>query len=375
MNLPEPIPLVDRRIAATVAARPMIIGGMGTAVPPHSHTQTECFEALKQTNAYRRLESRSQALLRKLLAGNNGIHSRSLALAQIAEVDQFNPDTLQQHYERNAPRLGIDAAQKALIHAAIDANAIDAVLVSTCTGYLCPGLSSYLIEGLGLRSDVIALDLVGNGCGAALPNLHMAQTLLAAGSCERVLSVCVEVCTAAFYLDNDPGVLISACLFGDGAAALVLGTESPPNGTRRIAWTGFASETAPTHRELLRFEHRHGMLRNVLTPPVPRLAAQYAERVLDRVLDEQNLRRSDIQTWIWHAGGRDVLTALRERLGLNDDATRWSAAVLSEHGNLSSPSVIFALEKALAGGAAAGAWWLSSFGAGFSCFGALLQVS
>jgi len=262
-----------------------------------------------------------------------------------------------------------------LTHAAIGAHAIDAVLVSTCTGYLCPGLSSYLIEGLGLRSDVIALDLVGNGCGAALPNLYMAQTLLAAGGCERVLSVCVEVCTAAFYLDNDPGVLISACLFGDGAAAVVLGTEPPPDGTRRITWTAFGSEIDPSRRDLLRFEHRHGMLRNVLTPPVPRLAAQYAECVLDRVLDEQDLRRSDIQTWIWHAGGRDVLAALRERLGLDDSATRWSAAVLNEYGNMSSPSVLFALEKALAGGAAPGAWWLSSFGAGFSCYGALLQVS
>ena len=71
-----------------------------------------------------------------------------------------------------------------------------------------------------------AYDLVGHGCAAALPNLQLASTLLAAGRCEHVLSVCVEVSSAAMYLDDDPGVLISACLFGDGAGAAVL-SRSP----------------------------------------------------------------------------------------------------------------------------------------------------
>lgn len=374
MNLPEPVALADQQIDTAAAARQMFIGGVGTAVPARHYPQAQCFEALRQTDVYRGLNLRSQALLRKLLTGNNGIRSRHLALDQITEVDQFNPDALQRRFEQHAPALGTQAARRALTNAAVDVNAINAILVSTCTGYLCPGLSGYLIERLGLRSDVIALDLVGNGCGAALPNLCMAQALLAGGDCARVLSVCVEVCSAAFYLDDDPGVLVSACLFGDGAAAVVLGAEPPVYGTRRIEWTGFASETEPAHRDLLRFEHRRGMLRNILTPPVPQLAAQYAETVLDRVLVERGLRRADIQTWIWHAGGRDVLAALRERLGLDDDATRWSAAVLSEYGNMSSPTVLFALEEALAGGAAPGYWWLSSFGAGFSSHGALLAV-
>ncbi len=374
MNLPELFPTPFPLPAAASASR-MFIDGVGTAVPAHHYPQAACYEALRQTEVYRGLDSRSQALMRKLLAGGNGIRSRHLALDQITEIDQFNPDALQRRFEQHAPALGAQAGLRALTNAAVDVQAIDAILVSTCTGYLCPGLSSYLIERLGLRSDVIALDLVGNGCGAALPNLRMAQALLSGGDCARVLSVCVEVCSAAFYLDDDPGVLVSACLFGDGAAALVLGPKPPVNGGRRIEWIGFGAETAPAHRELLRFEHRRGMLRNILTPPVPRLAAQYAETVLDRVLMEQGLPRKDIQTWIWHAGGRDVLSALRERLGLDDDATRWSAEVLSEYGNMSSPSVLFALDRALTGGAAPGAWWLSSFGAGFSCYGALLKVN
>jgi alkylresorcinol/alkylpyrone synthase len=87
------------------------------------------------------------------------------------------------------------------------------------------------------------------------------------------------------------------------------------------------------------------------------------------------MAKHDIDTWIWHAGGRKVIEALRETLQLSAVDLGWSSGVLSEFGNLSSPSVYFALQAALAGGAAPGWWWMSSFGAGFSCHGALLKVA
>lgn len=250
-----------------------------------------------------------------------------------------------------------------------DASQIDGLAVSTCTGYLCPGLTSYVVELLGLRSDVVALDLVGQGCGAALPNLRTGAALLQGAACENVLCVCVEVCSAAFYLDDDPGVLISACLFGDGAGAAVLTRE--PSG---IEWIDCESLIDPTTRDLLRFEQKDGKLRNILTPQVPRLAAKYADRVLTRLLDRHALTRERIATWIWHAGGRDVLNALKEQLALDESAMRWSAAVLKELGNVSSSFVFHVLERALRDGAPRGHWWMSAFGAGFSCHGALLKV-
>jgi Predicted naringenin-chalcone synthase len=126
---------------------------------------------------------------------------------------------------------------------------------------------------------------------------------------------------------------------------------------------------------LLRFEQRRGMLRNILTPPVPRLAAQFAQKVLADALDKRQLQRRDIHAWIWHSGGRDVLNELAEHIGLDETDLRWSREVLSEYGNMSSPSVLFALQRALDNQAPPGWWWLSSFGAGFSCHGALLNVS
>src|SRR5262249_56501021 len=139
---------------------------------------------------------------------------------------------------------------------------IDALVISTCTGYLCPGLTSYVAERLKLRPEVLALDLVGQGCGAAIPNLRACEALLESGSCEHVLSICVEVCSAAFYLDNDPGVLISACLFADGAGAAVMSRRASDQ-TRRVEWKGSITELDPASRDLLRFEQSDGILRNI----------------------------------------------------------------------------------------------------------------
>jgi alkylresorcinol/alkylpyrone synthase len=107
---------------------------------------------------------------------------------------------------------------------------------------------------------------------------------------------------------------------------------------------------------------------------VPALAADYAQRVLATVLGRAGLQPDDVATWVMHAGGRDVLQALTQRLELQPDALRYSAAMLREYGNMSSAFVYFVLEAALADGAPPGWWWLSSFGAGFSCHGALLAV-
>jgi len=175
------------------------------------------------------------------------------------------------------------------------------------------------------------------------------------------------------YLDDDAGVMVSACLFGDGAGAAVL-SNSALTGRRPVLWQDSESLLDPTRRDALMFEQCSGMLRNVLTRPVPDLAANYVGQVLEVLLGRARLALPQIRAWIMHAGGRDVLRALEQRLGLRPEDLRYSAKVLREYGNLSSAFVYFVLQAALADGAAGGWWWLGSFGAGFSCHGALLKV-
>lgn len=351
----------------------MYVTGLGTATPAQRYTKADCWEALSTSPWFEQLDRRARMIAELVLTRDNGIEARRLAVDSLQEVFAIDPDTLHARFLANAPVLATHAAQHAFADAGIVASEIDAVIISTCTGYMCPGLTSYAVESLGLRSDVLALDLVGQGCGAALPNWRTAEALLASGRCAHVLSVCVEVSSAAMYLDNDPGVLISACLFGDGAGAVVLSAQPQP-GKRRIAWRTAASQIDPAERDALRFEQRQGMLRNILTRAVPKLAAIHAQQVLSRVLAAEGLQQSDINGWIWHAGGRDVLAALRERLGLHDADLHYSAAMLREYGNLSSAFVYFVLQAALADNAPGGLWWMASFGAGFSSHGVLLEV-
>jgi predicted naringenin-chalcone synthase len=351
----------------------VFIRSLGTATPAIRYTKAECLAAFERSDWFARLDTRSHLIARTVLQRDNGIEARHLALASLDEVFAIDPDTLDRRFLANAPTLAAAAGERALASAGLAASEIGAVVVSTCTGYLCPGLSGYVAERIGLRADVQAFDLVGQGCAAALPNLQLGRSLVAAGTVEHVLSICVEVSSAAMYLDNDPGVLISACLFGDGAGAAVLSTAPAANG-RRIEWRDSASLLVPAQRKALMFEQRDGMLRNILTREVPALAAEHAHRVCETVLDRNDLHGDDIAAWIVHAGGRDVLLALERRFELDREALRYSAGMLREYGNLSSAFVYFVLAAALADDAPGGWWWLTAFGAGFSCHGALLRV-
>lgn len=352
----------------------MYINGSGTATPPWHYSQSEVWDALSEDGILEELQPRSRRLLRKVLHGDNGIDGRYLAVPSLDQAFVRDPGPLHDRFARHAPHLASCSAREALSDAGIATNQVDALIVSTCTGYLCPGLSSYAVETLGLRPGTFCLDLVGQGCGAALPNLKTAEALVASGRAENVLCVCVEICSAAFYLNDDPGVIISACLFGDGAAAAVV-SRNPPETGRSIEWIASATHMIPEDREALRFEHDSGLLRNVLTPEVPSIAAVHARNVFDEVGRKTGVTSDQITSWLWHAGGKNVLLALREAFELEKEAVGISSELLEQLGNVSSPFVLFALAEARRRHLPDGLWWMASFGAGFSSHGALLRAA
>jgi alkylresorcinol/alkylpyrone synthase len=323
---------------------------------------------------FAQLKPRSRAILKKVLCSNNGIDARHLALEPLTEVFNLTPDALQARFAKHAPALAAEAAQRALKDAGCPADEVDAVLISTCTGYLCPGLTSYVSEQIGLRQNIFALDLVGQGCGAALPNLRAAEAILTAGRAKKVLSVCVEICSAAFFLDDDPGVLISSCLFADGAGAAVLSNKPQPKKRRTVEWKFTASHLVTAERNILRFSHKNGMLRNILLPQVPQVAGEIAVKLFSDSLAAAKINREQITGWILHTGGRDVILSLRDKLKLSEADVHHSSTVMREFGNISSPTVFFVLQAALKDSVPDGLWWMSAFGAGFSCHGAFLDV-
>lgn len=339
----------------------MYLHALTTAVPPARFTQAECWAILQRSDVRRRLSRKSLFILKSVLMGNSGVATRHFAATDLDHILDRTPDELNATFRTAAPRLAAQALEAALAKAGVAPRELDALIVCTCTGYLCPGVSSYVAESLGLRSDTCLQDLVGLGCGAAIPSLRSAGGFLAENRRAVVATVAVEVCSAAFYLDDDLGVLLSACLFGDGAAAAVWRSSPDRAGLQCRA---FDTLHQPAYRDRIRFETRNGKLRNLLHPSVPQLAADAVRILYSRARSDPSLR--PLGRIISHSGGRDVLMALADALPGQD--FRSAAEILHRFGNMSSPSVLFALEEALKGGQpdAGNDWWLVSFGAGFS---------
>lgn len=312
-------------------------------------------------NVRGRLNRRSQLLVQAVLRGDSGVDQRHFAISDVPGVFSYSADQLNEAFRREAPKLATDALTKALDQAGVNAKDLDALLICTCTGYLCPGLSSYVSEQLGLRPSTLLHDLAGLGCGAAIPMLRTADALLRAHPEALIATIAVEVCSAAFYLDDDPGVLISACLFGDGAAAALWRATPGKTGLRCHT---FSTHHEPAHRDKIRFEQREGKLRNLLDAAVPSLAARAVTHLLE--IERNRPHARPIRQIAAHPGGRDVVVAL-ERV-LPDYSFEASRRVLRSYGNMSSPSVLFVVEDSLQQSRpdGDGDWWLVSFGAGFS---------
>jgi alkylresorcinol/alkylpyrone synthase len=345
----------------------MYLLSLETADPDTFFTQNECHEIFMRSKARQRMKTRSASLMEKILLRNNGIEKRGFSYPEIDTIFDAGPGKLNKVFEQQAPALGTKALQKALKSAGLTADELDGLVVCTCTGYLCPGLSSFIAEQTGMRANAELTDLVGMGCGAAIPSLRQASHRLAAQPDSRIAVIAVEICSAAFYLDDDPGVIISACLFGDGAAASIW-SGTPQAG----AWkaSNFDSLHIPEKRQLLRFENANGALRNRLDKRVPEEAAAAVRTVFDQSITNGML--TDGITLLPHTGGRDVLDALEAVFpGIQFPESR---AVLSEHGNMSSPSVLYVLDHYIRSGSSdPHHLWLTSFGAGFTAYGMCLD--
>jgi len=336
----------------------MFLKSIASCAPDAAFSQLDCWEILRRSDRFGELKTRSQRLLEKVLTAENGIDTRRFAMPEVERLFDLDAESLNRGFEAQAPRLGGEALARALELAEVRPSEVDALLVCTCTGYLCPGVSSYVAERLGMRPDIFLSDMVGLGCGAAVPMLRQADALARANPSMTVACIAVEVCSAAFYLDDDPGVLISLCLFGDGASASIWkGGEGNDGGGIRCA--GFDTIHSPEDRELLRFKNVGGKLKNRLDRAVPARAAAMVKALHERA----DCNGADI---VSHSGGRDVLDEIQGALDAPD--LRISREVLRDFGNMSSPSVLFALERYLRekDGEPFEAW-ATSFGAGFAC--------
>ncbi|MCB4757694.1 MAG: type III polyketide synthase [Elusimicrobia bacterium] len=349
-----------------------------TALPPLTMTQDEAFDFIDENFQVRK---GTKELYRRILK-NPSVQTRSFAMTHPDEVLETDLDKIHLRFKKWAVRLSKEALLKSLEAAGLSPKDLDYIVVTTCTGYLCPGIASYLVEECGLNKNIHFADLVGMGCAAGIPGLEHAYNHLTAhpGSVAAVVST--EICSAAFYSDDSPDLVVSNSIFADGSAAVILKsfTEGEHlNGSAPLhpALSGFASLVEPDWRDFIRFRYENGRLRNMLSKDLPQTAAGGLKILVDDFLAKNKLSRSDIHHWIIHAGGEKVIDAVGESLFLLNGELKSARTTLKNHGNLSSPTVFFVLKEELASHEPqkGEVGLMVSFGAGFSAHLALLDFS
>lgn len=346
------------------------IASIGTAVPPVRLDQSKVM-TLTQLHYGKKLKPRSLEILRQVLA-HPSIKSRYVAVNSLPEIvilKDEDPDKRMDRFNTWSVKLSTNAARKALDKSGVSPADVKALIVNTCTGYLCPGIATYLIEPLGLSPDIKVYDLVGAGCGGALPSLQLAQNIIASGTDGVVLCVAVEICSATYQMGDDISLLISNAIFGDGAAATVVW-----NRDRGLQMIDTDSRFAPQFRDDVRYYYKGGQLHNRISSSLPKITGELVSEFIKEFLKKNNLTISDISQWAIHPGGDKILNAIQQQLGLKDSDMSISRQILSDYGNMSSPSVIFELEKIFHNGLLPGQLCLAvAFGAGMSIHGFLLK--
>ena len=342
------------------------VASIASVVPSFSADQHFAAELVKKHFAGK-LTSRSLGLIRATFS-HPSIRKRHFAVEDPACIMNESPDQRVARFTDNSIELGARAVAMALDKVGVSISEVTGLVVNTCTGYICPGISTYLMERLGLSRSTRVYDMVGSGCGGAIPNLQVAESMLKTNG-GVVVSVAVEICSAAFQMDNDLSLILSNALFGDGAAAAVLWNK--PEGFELVASAG---RYVPEQRDSIRFVHKQGQLHNQLSTDLPDLVRKAAAQVVGDLLSSQSLKLDDIGHWALHTGGEKIINAVRDEIGIPEERLWATRKVLSEYGNMSSPTVLFVLDEMLQDGIGPKEWCVMvAYGAGLSAHAYLLR--
>jgi alpha-pyrone synthase len=256
-------------------------------------------------------------------------------------------------YEEHAPTLAVEAVEKLL--AGEDRAAISHVIVTSCTGFSAPGIDLEIIQRCGLKPDVERTMVGFMGCYAAINGLKLARHIVRSDPGARVLAVNLELCSLHLHQTDDLEEILSFLLFADGCAAALVSAD--PVG---VVMEGFKSRLVPDTRELIRWNIRDQGFDMVLSGGVPgaiRAALTEARHDLFGGIN-------DIELWAVHPGGRTVLDAVEQAFALEPEKLAASRGVLHDHGNMSSGTVMFVLDRLMRGGKPGQRGAAMSFGPG-----------
>jgi len=265
-------------------------------------------------------------------------------------------------YLAGAVDLFCDAAQQALTRAGLEAADVDTIVTVSSTGIATPSLEARAMGRLGFREDVMRVPVFGLGCAGGVTGLSVAGRLAQARPGSIVLMVAVELCTLACRLDEMTSAnIVATALFGDGAAACVL--RAGGEGLAEI--TGAAEHTWPDSLDIMGWSVDPLGFGVIFDRSIPTFAEAHLRPAMEAALGRMGLGLAEVDRFVCHPGGAKVIEAFEKSLDLGQGALTWEREVLSDHGNMSAPTAIFVLERALAA-KARGQLVLTALGPGFT---------
>jgi alkylresorcinol/alkylpyrone synthase len=314
------------------------LAGIATAFPAHVVDQEITVRGLCQL-----FPDESPGFIRGLVS-RSGVATRHITPSVPEVLAPADFTARNQRYVREAHALTLQAARKLLADTRTDPERIDVLIDVSCTGLTIPALDVALAQELGLRPDVRRIPITEAGCAAGALALGLGGSLCTGGAV--VLIAAVELCALTLCPgDRSRTNLVSAALFGDGAAAALL---VPGGSGPRLSAT--ASYLIPGSREAMGFDVGAHGLRILLQKELPELVQRDLGEVIARFLAQHERRREDVGLFLLHPGGRRILDAYREVLGLGEEELSFSRESLRRYGNLSSVSILTVLELALSAG-------------------------
>ena len=325
------------------------IVSIATTVPAFSATQDEvkaAFGPLFQLDG-RRLDA-AMALF------DNAEVQRRWSVMPLAEIAR--PRSLTETmrvYARHACELAHRVATTCLRRAGVAASDVDLIITVSCTGVMIPSMDASLIDTLGLRRDVRRLPITELGCVGGAAAVARADDHLRGAPDAHVLVICVELPSLSLQAgDVSADNLVSSAIFGDGAAAVLLAGDRAAarrhdndDAGPRIRIVETLSHTIAASTHALGFDLHDNGFHPVLSKEVPALLRAEIAGLVDKLSTETGVARDDLRAHVLHPGGKKVLGAVEDALGLHREHTQPSWDVLREYGNQSSASVLFVLER------------------------------
>jgi predicted naringenin-chalcone synthase len=335
----------------------LYLHGLGTALPPFAIAQRDAATGAAEVAG---LTPEQQRLL-PVIYRKAGVRTRYSVVLESDSGPAIDRQTFFQtardahdqgpttaarmaFYDRSAGPLALGAARAALTDADLDPASITHLVSVSCSGFCSPGFDLSILNDLPLPAATARTHVGFMGCHGTLNALRVARAFTTADPHARVLVCALELCSLHHQYGWDPDQVVANALFADGAAAVVCGGQPGPEST---AWRVLdnASTVLRDTAEVMQWRIGDHGFQMTLSPRVPELIAQHLRPFLEAWLATHGLSIDTVGSWAVHPGGPRILTACVEGLALPADTLAESQQVLAELGNMSSPTVLFILDR------------------------------